>query len=93
MDPQTIYDKWRQNRSQAEPAAGFPARVMESIRVMQSNRVIQLNREPPVPGSNSSGHSRSQGFLRIGLCAAAVLAALFRVVELFNLFAAGSLEN
>jgi ferric-dicitrate binding protein FerR (iron transport regulator) len=81
MDTEAIYEKWRRNRSRAEPAADFAARVMRSVKLL------------PAPHGPSPGRRRSQQLLRIGVCAAAVLAALFRVVELFNLFSTGSLEN
>jgi hypothetical protein len=81
MDPQAIYEKWRQNRSQAEPAAGFAARVMQSVK------------GSPEPNGHSPRRRRSQELLRMSLYAAAALAALIRVVELFNLFATSNLEN
>jgi hypothetical protein len=47
----------------------------------------------PMPNGLSQRPGRSQNLLRMSVCAAAVLAALFRVAELFSLFAASSLEN
>jgi len=81
MNPETIYEKWRQDRSRFEPSADFAARVMQSVKAS------------PEPSGHSPGRFQSQGLLRMSVCAAAVLAALFRVVELFSLFSAGNLEN
>lgn len=81
MDAETIYDEWRRNRSQAVPSADFANRVMRSVGVL------------PKPNGPSQQPGRSQKLLRMSACAAAVLAALFRVAELFSLFAASNLEN
>lgn len=81
MDPQAIYEKWRKDRSRVEPSAGLAARVMQSI----SNQAE--------PATIAPERRRFAGLLRNGVCAAAVLAALFRVVELFTLFTATNLEN
>lgn len=81
MDPQTIYEKWRQNRSQVDPAPDFAARVMQAVNTQAA------------PCEIAPVHRPSLGLLRAGACAAAVVAALFRLVELFHLFAASNLEN
>lgn len=81
MDNEQIYEKWRRGRSQTEPAADFADRVMRSVESLSAY-------DGPSPRL-----SRTQGLLRMSVCAAAVLAALFRVAELFSLFAASNLDN
>lgn len=81
MDSETIYEKWRHDRSRVAPAADFADRVMQSVKSLSA------------PDGPSPRLSRTQGLLRMSVCAAAVLAALFRVVELFSLFAASNLDN
>jgi hypothetical protein len=81
MDTETIYEKWRRDRSRVEPPGDFADRVMRSVDSL------------PMPNGLSQRPGRSQNLLRMSVCAAAVLAALFRVAELFSLFAASSLEN
>lgn len=81
MDTEAVYDKWRRDRSRVEPAAGFADRVMRSVKLLD------------MPKGSSPRLSRPQGFLRMSMCAAAVLAALLRIAELFSLFAASNLDN
>ncbi len=81
MDTDAIYEKWRQKRSQAEPAADFAGRVMQTVNQMQ------------VPHQTLPVRRQAGRWVQIGACAAAVLAALFRVVELLTLFSAGNIEN
>jgi hypothetical protein len=81
MDTETIFEKWRRDRARVEPAAGFADRVMRSAESL------------PIPNGSPQRLSRTQGLLRMSVCTAAALAALFRVVELFSLFATSNLEN
>ena len=81
MDTEAIYETWRRNRSQVEPSPDFADRVMQSLDSRH------------VPSSLSHRGRPARRLLRIGVCAAAVLAAVLRVVELFSLFAASNLEN
>ncbi len=81
MDTNELYERWRQSRSQVDPARGFSDRVMDSIGAHD------LHVEPAVKSR------RISGMVQAGVCAAAALVALFRVVELFNLLAASRLEN
>jgi hypothetical protein len=81
MDTEAMYEKWRQDRSRTEPSADFAKRVMRSVDSL------------PAPGGQTYRQRPTQGLLRVSICAAAVLAALFRVVELFSLFAASNIEN
>ena len=85
MDTNAIFEKWRRDRSQVEPAADFADRVMQSVD--------SLPMPSGLPRGFPNGQQPAHGFLRTGVCAAAVLAALFRVAELFSLFAASSLDN
>jgi hypothetical protein len=81
MDPDALYERWRQIRSRIDPPEGLVNGVMESIGSPSSTN-------PPPTGT-----SRVSGAVRASVCAAAALAALFRVVELLNLFAATRIEN
>ena len=81
MDTETIYEKWRHDRSRVEPVAGFADRVMRSAEAL------------PMPNGSPQRLSRMQGLLQMSACAAAVLAALIRVAELLSLFAASNLDN
>ncbi len=85
MDRNAMYEKWREERSRIEPPAGFAERIMERLESL------------PLPGesgpSTSAELSRPQRLARFGVCAAAVVAALFRVAELLSLFAATGIEN
>ena len=81
MDTDALYERWRNSRSQVEPSEGLADRVMESIGA-QATTI-----EP------RAGKHRISGVVRAAVCAAALLAALFRVVELLNLFVASRLEN
>ena len=81
MNTEGLYEKWRQDRSRTEPSADFADRVMQSVGSL------------PAPNGQPYQQRRTQRLLRMSICAAAVLAALFRVVELFSLFAASNLEN
>jgi hypothetical protein len=81
MNTEPIYEKWRRERACVEPAAGFADRVVRSAESL------------PKPNGSPQRLSRTQGLLRTSACAAAGLAALFRVAELFSLFAASNLDN
>jgi hypothetical protein len=81
MDPNSLYERWRQSRSQVDPPEGFVDGVMESIG------------SPVLKHEAPASSSRISAAVRASVCAAAVLAALFRVVELLNLFAASRVEN
>jgi hypothetical protein len=81
MDPNALYDRWRESRSQIDPPEGFVEGVMESIGA------TALTNEP------QSRASRISDVLQAGACAAAALAALFRVAELLSLFVTSRIEN
>lgn len=81
MDSEALYERWRQSRSQVETSDRLADRVMESI-------------EAQAPTAEPQGEAwRASRVVRASVCAAAVLAALFRVVELLNLFSANRIEN
>jgi hypothetical protein len=81
MDTDNLYERWRQSRSQIDPSERFVDRVMESID------------SPTATNDLPSTTWRISGSVRASVCAAAALAAVFRVVELLNLFAANRIEN
>lgn len=85
MDMNAMYEKWRADRSRSEPSEGFSERIMQRVELL------------PLPGEPGpltfAELSWSQRLARFGVCAAAVVAALFRVVELLSLFAATGIEN
>jgi hypothetical protein len=81
IDTDALYEKWRLRHSRVDPSADFADRVMRSLDSQQ------------MPRGSSHRQPGAQGVLRISLWAAAVLAALVRVVELFSLFSASHLEN
>jgi|GEM_PF-7065919 len=81
MDTEPIYEKWRRDRSRVEPSPGFADRVMRRVESLD------------MPIGSSPRLSRKRGLLRMSMCAAAALAALLRIAELFSLFAASNLEN
>lgn len=83
MDHETMFEQWRRDRAAVEPAADFADRVMQSLD--------GPGVEPATEASN-----RPRGVRRLvqaTVCAAAVTAALFRVVELLSLFATSQIEN
>jgi hypothetical protein len=86
MDSDSPYEHWRDSRSRVEPSGDFADRIMQSI-----------HEEPPatdaVPGQPRVERSRAVQLARAGAVAAAVLAALFRVVELVSVFSATGIEN
>ncbi len=81
MDTDKLYERWRRGRSQIDPSEGFADRVMQSID------------SPSAANELPSTTWRISGAVRASVCAAAALAAVFRVVELLNLFAASRIEN
>jgi hypothetical protein len=85
MDAETIYEKWRTDRSQGDSSEVFPERVMRAVEGL------------PLPAGVSEGslpeRSRLQRLAQVGFCAAAVVAAVFRVVELLGVFATTGIEN
>lgn len=85
-DFETLIERWRGSRSRVEPSAGFADRVMQKIA------------EEPSAGDISAGvplaaQNRIRRLARAGAVAAAVLAAVLRVVELVSVFAATGIEN
>jgi hypothetical protein len=86
MDSDSPYEHWRDSRSRVEPSGDFADRIMQSI-----------HEEPPandaVPGQPRVERSRAVQLARAGAVAAAVLAALVRVVELVSVFSATGIEN
>jgi len=83
MRIETSYDAWRERRSRREPSDGFADRVMQQVESLPI----------PVAGESAPGSNRWQRMASIGLCAAAVVAALFRVAELLSAFVATGIEN
>jgi hypothetical protein len=83
MKIETSYEAWREQRSRREPSDGFADRVMQQVESLPM----------PMAGENFAGSLRWQRVARIVLCAAAVVAALFRVVELLSVFVATGIEN
>ncbi|MBS0265939.1 MAG: hypothetical protein JSS02_28670 [Planctomycetes bacterium] len=81
MDPDTLYERWRQSRSQFEPATNFADEIVQSISSVESV-------EPQV-----AGRTRLPSALRAAVCAAAVVAVVAHVVELLTLFSATPLAN
>jgi hypothetical protein len=81
MNTDEVYEQWRRNRSQIDPPAGFSDRVMNSLGDHDSKTT------PRVQGWTAAR------FVRVCVCTAATVAAVFRVVELLNLFAASRLDN
>jgi len=85
MDAETIYEKWRIDRSQSGLSDDFPDRIMQAINGLA------------LPGGISTApppdRSRMQRLAQVGFCAAAVAAAVLRVVELLGVFAATGIEN
>ena len=81
MDPEEAYERWREARSRFEPSGDFAERVMQAV-----------HREPTL-----ADRPRQQPLLarlaRSAIWVAAMLAALFRIVELLNIFAATGIEN
>jgi hypothetical protein len=86
MDIEPLYERWRDSRSRAKPAEDFADRVMQAI-AEESPVVNVAVSEPRVE------RSRAVQLARAGAVAAAVLAALFRVVELVSVFAPTGIEN
>jgi ferric-dicitrate binding protein FerR (iron transport regulator) len=91
MDTEALYERWRDSRSRVEPAADFADRIMQAI-----------HEEPPANHAPATDvivsqpvpeRSRAVQLARAGAVAAAVLAALFRVVELVSVFATTGIEN
>jgi hypothetical protein len=86
MDINSFYERWRNDRSRVEPPAGFADRVMQRI----------ADEVPADDGSASwraNERSRVVPLARAACCAAAVLAALLRVIELLSVFSATGIEN
>ena len=86
MDIEAPYERWRDSRSRVEPSGDFADRIMQSV-----------HEEPPandtVIGQPLPERRRAVQLARAGAVAAAVLAALFRVVELVSVFATTGIEN
>ena len=83
MSIEKLYETWRQERSRREPSDGFSDRVMQQIDSLPMPASVE---RPAVP-------NQIRRLVRIGLCAAAVVAALFRVAELLSMFVATGTEN
>lgn len=83
MDHESMFENWRRDRSAVEPAADFADRVMQSLAAPQVE---------PAPESVIQPRGVRR-LVQATACAAAVLAALFRVVELLSLFATSQIEN
>jgi hypothetical protein len=83
MKIETPYETWCRQRSRREPSDGFADRVMQQVDSL------------PMPASveRSAGANHFQRFVRISLCTAAAVAALFRVAELLSMFVATGIEN
>jgi hypothetical protein len=82
MENETLYEEWRSTRSRSTPSDGFADRVMHQVELL------------PLPAPSPDwGLSRTQRLVRVGLCAAAVVAAVFRLAELLSVFAATGIEN
>jgi hypothetical protein len=87
---ESMYEKWRHDRSQVDPPEGFADRVMREI---QSLPLPERPRSDGSPAGASSESNRLARFARLGVCAAAGLAALFRVAELLSVFSATGIDN
>ena len=85
MDAETIYEKWRKDRSQSDSSDDLPDRVMQAIKGIALPEGISTAPPPD--------RSRVQRVAQVGFCAAAVAAAVLRVVELLGVFAATGIEN
>jgi hypothetical protein len=83
MKTETGYDAWREQRSRREPSDDFADRIMQQVESLPV----------PVAGDSTAGTNRWHGLVRVIVCAAAVVAALFRVVELLSMFVATGIEN
>jgi hypothetical protein len=83
MDHETMFEKWRRDRAAVEPAPDFANRVMQALDTPVVEPVIEAAVQP-------RGVRR---MVQATACTAAVLAALFRVVELLSLFATSQIEN
>jgi hypothetical protein len=83
MKIETSYEAWREQRSRREPSDGFADRIMQQVEMLPM----------PAAGESPAGPNRWQGLARIVLCAAAGVAALFRVAELLSAFVATGIEN
>jgi hypothetical protein len=83
MKIETSYEAWREQRSRREPSDGFADRIMQQVELLPM----------PAAGESTASSNRWQGLARIVLCAAAVVAALFRVAELLSAFVATGIEN
>jgi hypothetical protein len=83
MRNETLYDKWREGRSRREPSDGFADRVMQQVDSLPLPAAVERPTDP----------NQIQRLVRISLCAAAVVAALFRVAELLSMFVATGIEN
>ncbi len=91
MDIEALYERWRDSRSRVEPSGDFADRIMQSIP-----EESPANDAPATDVIVSQPHverSRAVQLARAGAVAAAVLAALFRVVELVSVFATTGIEN
>jgi hypothetical protein len=86
MDIESLYERWRDDRSRAEPSTDFADRVMHTIADEPS--ASDGAASPPV-----NERSRILPFARAAACAAAALAALLRVIELLSVFSATGIEN
>jgi len=85
MDRNAMYEKWRADRSRIVPPEGLADRIMQRLESLPL---------PARPGPLTAAEgSRSQRLARLGVCAAAVVAALIRVAELLSIFAATGIEN
>jgi len=83
MDTEALFEKWRRDRAAVEPAADFADRVIQSLDAPQVEPIAESVTQP-------RGVRR---LVQATVCAAALLAALFRVVELLSLFATSQIEN
>jgi hypothetical protein len=83
MDHETMFEKWRRDRAAVEPAPDFADRVLQTLDAPNVEPVIEAAVQP-------RGVRR---LVQAPVCAAALLAALFRVVELLSLFATSQIEN
>lgn len=81
MNIDKIYEKWRAERAQVQPAPDFADRVMRVI--------ANAPADSPMPAFPS----RWNNLVRVGLCAAAGIAALARAVELLSVFSATAIGN
>jgi hypothetical protein len=86
MDIEAPYERWRDSRSRVEPSADFADRIMQSIHEEPSANDATI-------GQPLAERRRAVQLAQAGAVAAAVLAALFRVVELASVFSATGIEN